>query len=181
MNGEWDKRVFGGICGAVRGGWGEESCGTHFHFVCRFKIHYNKVWFGKLWERWWAENGFLPGACNSSRAHNDSPCLQFNWENVINWDSGTCKAARREKVSASACMCDGGGELPGNWCVYERDSIIGNDSSVSPLVSAYTASLIRALSFPRAHVCAPISARTYMYHVTSRLPGNCILPCQYEP
>lgn len=169
-------RRFSGESAELRGGWGEESCGTHFHFVPRFKIHYNKVWFGKLW---WAENGFLPGASNSSRAHNDSPCLQFNWENVINWDSGTCKAARREKVYA--CMCDGGGELPGNWCVSKWDSIIGNVSSVSPLVSAYTASPVRVLSSPRAHAHTPISTHTYMYHVTSRLPGNCILPCQYEP
>lgn len=135
------------------------------------------------------ENGFVLGAEVNSTDHNESLCLQFNLENVIKLDSGTCKGAQREeKVCVrEERLCDGGGELPGNWCVSERDSIIGNDSWVSALVSAYTASLVRALPFPRGCVhaltrtYAPISSSTYMYHVTLRLPGNCFLPCQYEP
>ncbi len=79
-------------------GWREEHGGTRFHFVCCSAFHYNEVWFIKnLEERWRAENVFLLGAAVSRTDHNESFCLQFNWENVIKWDSGTCKGAEREK------------------------------------------------------------------------------------
>ncbi len=73
----------------------------------------------------------------------------------------------REKVCVrEERLCDGGGELPGNWCVSERDSIIGNDSQVSALVLVYTASLVRALSFP-PRICTYI----HLYiHVSCNIP-----------